>query len=418
MVKTKNDIKIATIDKFKIILFCVYILLFYIYGANSNAIIYSEIILVIFLGLEILTIIKEGKILLPKTIICLLLFAIFCFISCLWALNPDKALIRVKTLFLLIAFILMSYNFFTRLTDGIQVLMKIIMYCGLLYSFYVIGYYGIQEFFSMLIAGNVRIGTELNNVNTMALQASITTLLSVFYGLNKNKWYFCLGIIPASIALGTGSRKAIILIILSIILLYILKRNVRSNIKNAIKKACIFSLIIIGIIALIKQPIFSNVTGRMEGVINAIKGNGEIDASTKERSLYIKYGIEQFKESPILGIGIDNSSDITLQASGRETYLHNNYIELLATVGIIGFALYYYLYIIILYKGILKIKEKNIYGSLVVTIFISLLVMEFAMVTYFDKSTYIYILLGTLIINDDNNIKMQKGKSIEGEKNE
>ena len=98
-------------------------------------------------------------------------------------------------------FLLITYNFFYNVENAENILLKIIMYAGIIFSVYVIMYYGVGEYFNKLINGE-RIGTEINNVNAIGLQTSISVIIAIFYGLYKNrKSYFLLSIIPIIVSL-------------------------------------------------------------------------------------------------------------------------------------------------------------------------------------------------------------------------
>lgn len=401
----KKD-KTKIISNIKIILFFMYLLIFYMFGADTEKVKYSEIILLLFMGLEFLDVIKTKKIKYCIPIIIVFIFAFYCFLSNFWAINSELAIDRAKTLFVLSVFLLVTYNFFSNIENGEDKLLKMIMYAGTIFSIYVIMYYGIGEFISKLMNGD-RIGEEINNVNSIGLQTSMSVIIAIFYGLYENKkGYFLLSIIPLLVSLGTGSRKVIILIVLGIILLFILKREEKINIMRTTKKIITFIVIIIAFIYVIQLPIFSTIYERMEMTINGVTGQGEFDHSTELRENYIKAGIDQFLKTPFLGVGIANSSYITMQAVGRATYLHNNYVELLATTGIIGFCLYYSVYFYIIINCIKMLKTKNKYINVVLVIFLVNMILEYGMVSYYSKSIYIYILLGITMIE---RIKKENG---------
>ena len=44
------------------------------------------------------------------------------------------------------------------------------------------------------------------------------------------------------------------------------------------------------------------------------------------------------------------------------------------------------------------LKKKNKYTNIVLIIFLINIILEYAMVSYYSKSTYIYILLGLIIV--------------------
>lgn len=394
----KKKDKIKVVNNIKIILFFLYILIFYIFGADPEKIKYSEIILLAFIGLEFLSIVKTGKIKYCIPIIIVFIFSFYCFLSNLWAIDSELAVSRAKTLMILAVFLLVAYNFFSNIEDGEDKLLKIIMYAGTIFSVYVIMYYGIGEYINKLISGE-RIGTEINNVNAIGLQTSISSIIAIFYGLyDGKKRYFLLSIIPLMVSLGTGSRKVIVLIVLGITLLFILKKEGKVSLIKSAKKIITFAIIVIAFMLILRLPMFSTIYERMEMTMNGVMGKGKFDSSTELRKSYIKAGMDQFFEKPFCGVGIANSSYITMQEVGRTTYLHNNYVELLATTGIIGFCLYYSVYCYIIINCIKMIKTKNKYINVSLVIFLTNMILEYGMVSYYSKSTYIYILIGLITI--------------------
>lgn len=391
------------IKNLEIILFFAYLLIYYMFGADPQKVKYSEIILILFIGLEVLNIIKTKRVKYSIPIVIIFIFAFYCFLSNFWAINSELAIDRAKTLFILAIFLLITYNFFYNVENAENILLKIIMYAGIIFSFYVIMYYGVGEYFNKLINGE-RIGTEINNVNAIGLQTSISVIIAIFYGLYENrKSYFLLSIIPIIVSLGTGSRKVIVLITFGIILLFVLKREKKINIVSSAKKIIAFIIICFAFILIAKMPIFSTVFDRFQMSINSFTGQGKVDNSTRLRKAFIKAGINQFLKTPILGVGIGNSGYITEKATGWFTYLHNNYVELLATTGIIGFGLYYSIYFFVISKCLKMLNTNNKYIKVVLIIFLINLILDYGVVSYYMKSTYVYILLGLITVKRGKN---------------
>ena len=127
----------------------------------------------------------------------------------------------------------------------------------------------------------------------------------------------------------------------------------------------------------------------------------------------IDVGMEYFKNSPILGIGIGGSAVITKSEYGVEMYLHNNFVELLACGGIVGFTCYYAIFAYILINLIKMTLAKDDSAYLPLSMILTTLVTSVATMTYYDKIVYIYLVYFFLVVKkwknkkEDLNLKLQ-----------
>ncbi|MDD3267588.1 MAG: O-antigen ligase family protein, partial [Burkholderiales bacterium] len=128
-------------------------------------------------------------------------------------------------------------------------------------------------------------------------------------------------------------------------------------------------------------------------------GQNNLDISSRIRFEMIEVGKTLFLSKPFLGYGIGSFSIV----SGFDAYSHNNYIELLVGLGIIGMVLYYSMIIYIIYK--LFIIRKFIDGNPLLAILLSLLVIDYGLVSY-NSPVYQYIIALGFI-----SIKLFKPKS-------
>lgn len=90
-------------------------------------------------------------------------------------------------------------------------------------------------------------------------------------------------------------------------------------------------------------------------------------------------GLNAFKESPILDIGLDNARFMTMAVYGFEHYLHNNYVELLVDTGLLGFCTYYAMYLYCIYYSLklFKLHDRELYVC--ITILSLLIIMDYGM---------------------------------------
>jgi O-antigen ligase len=115
------------------------------------------------------------------------------------------------------------------------------------------------------------------------------------------------------------------------------------------------------------------------------------DASTGTRANMVQIGLELFKKNPILGVGFGNFSyHYYYEYSGwAQTYAHNNYVEILADTGIVGFVLYYIVPFSMLFKMATNWKKYAAYdrklAAFLITFILIRLVMDYGMVDYDDE---------------------------------
>lgn len=256
--------------------------------------------------------------------------------------------------------------------------------------FYLMIVYGSGSLLNMVSSGT-RISSDIINSNTLGLVAAITAIINLYYILNDrfHVWNILIIVSIAFIAV-SNSRKAFVYIIVGTALLLILNGFQKKNGFNRyFKYIAILILVFAVIFFLYKENIFVGVTARMFGLMARFTGYGMIDNSTAIRNRLASEGMSYFHSHPIFGIGMDNSR---LQ-SYQNLYTHNNYIEMLANGGIVGFAIYYsiYLYLLVIYIKNWKYRDKEY--DICFTLLLLNLVMDYGMVSYYSKQTYFYLFL-------------------------
>ncbi len=392
------------------IIYVLWIACILIFAERSETSKYVDIVTMILVSFAGFYVLYLKKIRLNIHLLNIWIFSLFFLASTLWANNQQYALTRNITVCTLVIIICILYQFFHFNKDEIFVV-KGLAIAGIILSVYTVYFYGLGEFINILIEGK-RMGIGFINSNTLGMYCALTIIICVFFGLNENKKnvYWIL-ILPMIIVFASGSRKALVTMFLGIIMVYILIYDSKKSINVKFKEGLFIIIMVAVCICVLKLPIFEPIVQRFNSMINITNSSNMMntDSSTLERIKMFEIGWIQFSKTPFLGIGIGCSGILTFNEIGYFTYLHNNYIELLATVGIIGTLLFYNFYYHIFKKLKNMIKDRD---SLAIITFIILTIqifMDFGSVSYFSKTTYIYFLVGILTVtrkkNDEVNIK-------------
>jgi O-antigen ligase len=326
------------------------------------------------------------------------LFGIFCLFSSIWAINANDALVKGITVLEILICTSVFYWHYQKKRRIIP-LLKAIMWAGYLVGLYSIFFYGVAHIWAVIFQGS-RLDSSFDNINDLAMLCAMSLIIGVHFFIYEKKSWSILFVMPSFLIIfASGSRKGFVLAVFGIVMVLILKNITKNLLKTIIK---IVSLIIIFIILLYwlsTFSLFSGIIARMEGLIAMVTGNGQIDSSSQLRAYYIEIGLRQFWKSPIIGIGIGNSHYVTSQYSTHSTYLHNNFVELLCCGGILGFYLFYRMYIYILYN-LFKLRhiKTNISKLMLVIIFL-VLMMDYGAVSYYSKVSYFYLMVAFLFID-------------------
>ncbi len=249
----------------------------------------------------------------------------------------------------------------------------------------------------LLLSSQGRFSGTFSNSNILSIISifSIYFISKYYNNLKKRNilFYYLFLLICSVLIYYSGSRKGLLFGVAIIIpsIFYVHKSNkwkILIFIFALIVSLPIATYIIESWNSLSSQNIIFE---RLDGLIDFLQG-GEGDSSTKWRYIFIQEGLRIFNENPVIGVGIHN-----FQTSFREgLYAHNNYIELLADVGLIGFFLYYIIYLN--FFIFLKKHKAYLYDYMFLII---VLTMEYAMVTYFERIYWVPLLFMILVIQKE-----------------
>lgn len=353
----------------------------------SNAI---AAILVITIWMKCLYI--KRKLIFNNFLFIYILFIIICAMSFFVAVDKSTVLSKVRTLILLFIIMLSMINYIDNFVKLRKFLISFV-YSGFIASLYIL----LTSDFSNI----TRFGSELGNVNVVGMMIGISATFCFYLFLEEKRFkYFLLLITMLPIILLTGSRQSVLFFLMNLIIILYLRN--RDSLSKKLKFFFIGGILFFLVLFLVfKIPLFYKIIGyRIENVFSFLSGKKVNEGSIYARFYMIEVGLKMIKDRPILGYGIDNYRFYYSRVpSGRETYSHNNFIELIVGTGIFGFLFYYLTHFIILrslFKASICTKEKMICYTFI-SIIISYIILSMVLIYYYNKHFSLLLAVGSIV---------------------
>ena len=320
--------------------------------------------------------IRKNKLIYKSYALWMSCFIAYSLMSCLYAVNAESAFGNTAAM---LKILLKVFSVFIICKDfnGIR---KLIRYFALL---------GGLVFLTLYLTGNLyetwRLGTDLlGNANSFALIVMITLMCDLFNLVYEKKISFKIlwGIIAIGdiyLMLLSGGRKFIIfLVVFSFILLILNKTKERRS--SFVKATVIIVLALVGMYYAIMnvEVLYNSIGIRIIG----LDSNSQTMMGSDAQKYLMTEGIKFFFQRPVFGWGANGYANLFLKYHGTYIYSHCNYVELLTNYGILGFVLYYsmYLYLIL---NLVKIKnDDNNMRNFFIAFLIGLLPFELFSITY------------------------------------
>lgn len=322
----------------------------------------------------------------PTYTVWLLAFLSFAALSYFWAESSDLVVNILKSLVVRFAILLLIRSAI-RSKEDIRKLLVSVAGAAVVNSFYLL----LSSLEQMAANSDKEVGNRLGgeggwNANAIGMLVAIAALLFLYFYQKNTKpvqKIFCLLLVAAMIviALLTGSRKAFA-IVLGGTIAYLLLTNRKKRFRTLLFAAAFVWVLFY--LAMETEFFYSIIGNRIDGFLSLITGEGEADSSAVLREKLIAGAIEVWKEYPDVGCGLGCYQLFSAGFAGKEMYAHNNYVELLADLGIVGTMIYYSGPLLLLLSLLKKLKSKENEGKLFFTLLVTILIMDFACVSYTD----------------------------------
>lgn len=323
------------------------------------------------------------------------IFILFCMASRSWSQEPARSGPKINGM--LFAFFGETVILFFCRDLKPENFLKIIMYGGYALLVYTILRYGWSNF-RKLISGSERISNEVINANTLGMSAAYSIIINLFMIFRRKRVQIADGVIGLAliVILVSGSRKALLIVGGGTGGLLILNSINKENFAQSIIRILASLFVVAALLFLLScVPAAAGIMKRFDDLFTLLEGGGDRGTDGWIRFAYMDLGMQLFKKHPLLGVGIGNANVYTLMQFGHDHYLHNNYAEMLATGGIVGTAIYYSIYLLIMYSFFRNWRKRHQDETFNVCfiIFLIWVIMDIGRVSYYDKATYFYLLL-------------------------
>jgi O-antigen ligase len=371
-------------------LFGIYLITLFFVAYNPSTLVFSEVPFVLFATIVFIKAFLRGKIKFNPWMLTIFMIMIFSIISVLWAILPEIALGKGKSIVQMGLLFFLVYQSVNNEQEVNFIFNAYLLGVFLMFSSILLNYGmdGIIGAFS----SSYRLGLLVNEPNALGRYSAIAFIICLYKAiLRNNKKYYIVGLICIFMVFASGSRQAFLILIAGIfILLYL---NNTYNLYKFISIVFVaLSLLYLFPILVDNLPIFN----RYNNLFDMFLGKGFNDGSLSYRSNLIKLGLEMFQRKPVFGYGTGQFVALCQSTYGIASASHNGFIELLVSFGVIVTIIYYSLFLRIITK-VNRLKESYNCAILFLTIFIMIILAETAHIGIYDKFTYIFLGLGLSI---------------------
>lgn len=255
------------------------------------------------------------------------------------------------------------------------------------------------------VLGAERIGEEIGqHSNEIGRMAAVGSLLSLFFfSTNRQfRWKYLI-LLVGFLFCGfmTGSKNAILIVMFQIMLYWILISGCRMRVLKIFISGGI--LILMFWLIMTNPVLYQLVGNRIESMLYIFGNSGQTDGSTRERIFFMRTAWELFREQPVLGVGLNNFAAYLQSIHyANAVYSHSGYLEILSTLGIIGFFLYYSFYFLVSIRLFPKALQKDRMSALLLCLCLRILIFDLTTISAYIYSGYFYLMAAWIYTTTEN----------------
>ena len=333
-----------------------------------------------------------GCFVLPTITIWYGLFVLYGFASILWAYDPSACFhVTSRIVQCLIIQFCIAQNYSSK--AALPRCLKLIVFAAVMSSVYILSQSPLDSLFK------TRFGATSTSLNPhmFALIYSFGALISYFFASHLRKAIaYPVALYLVFMVVVTGSRKSTITVLFGILLLTFLASNRKHRVFRMLLTIGAIVLFLYWIMTI--PQLYSILGSRFDSMLGFFT-NSEEDYSMTLRLTFMRVAKQIFLENLFFGVGIINFHVLLGTVMNVSTYAHNNYYELLADLGLVGFILYYSYYLYVAVATLKRALMGSQYAKLMLTLIVSILICDFGIVSFYTIQINIIFACTTLLLS-------------------
>lgn len=350
----------------------------------------TNLTLAMFILVEAVSCLFRGRIEFHAAVKLFGLFVLFCTASIFWSSSVDLSFDRVQSLMLMFGYFLALTNFLmvrAQSTDRLVFYARLLVVGSLISALY------------LLLTSGWQSGTRITGVIGDSNQASAYLSYSIPLAL----WCAARNLLPrwaivshVAVVGGAivvmGSRTGLAVAVGGVVLYYLIRRAQKGLLTARTLVGVIGLVLLVGLVfafIMTNDVAYEIIGSRFKSFFEIMGGESSSinENSYFERQRLAELAIQLFLDHPLLGVGIDAYASFAAQ-SIRDTFSHNDYLQLLSCVGVIGCALYYLQHAYIL---VLASRMSGSTQAMCITVLVQLLLFHAFVVFFYQKLEFVYL---------------------------
>ena len=322
----------------------------------------------------------------------IIIFTVYISVLAVYHKTPIRELDNYYRFLLLLPLILITLN-----ENRIKILIFVCAVLGMIHAFYNGAFYGINLYPVNVYRYEGTSSVAITYAN-MCATLFVMCLYYIFYRNDKSFINITSTIIFLVLFILTETRGPIIGIILTLLYMaYAIRCNNKNNINSS--GPIVFLFVFLVLLIIVPNPIFERIQIVLES--NLENPSKIVNASIRERTYFLNFGIDKIKNHYLLGIGPQNtqsSMSESLESQGitnitASDHIHNEFLDIILKFGVVSIVLLFLIYFSIV---TVKNTEDRVLLTVVMIMLLSsqLTQSQFAhhqAITFFISIFYIFM---------------------------